>query len=157
MTIDKAKLKDLAQAVAELEDIPERQDEHAEAVAYLETHMHCHTILALLAEIERLEHKNANQAESIREYQDLTMGGDVSLGMLKADIRVTAGERDKLKAENESLRKALGKISVQVDENIRCAVRDVVNGLPDVQDIYGYCDNIDEIIEAAMAKETNHG
>ena len=66
-------------------------------------------------------------------------------------------EISQLKAENEALRKALGKISVQVDGNIMCAVRDVVNGLPDVQDIYGYCDNIDEIIAAAMAKETNHG
>lgn len=62
-----------------------------------------------------------------------------------------------LKAEIEALRKALSEISEQVDENIRCTVRDVVNGLPDVQDIYGYCDNIDEIIEAAMAKEANHG
>lgn len=74
-----------------------------------------------------------------------------------ATVLALLAEIDQLKAENEALRKALGKISVQVDENIRCAVRDVVNGLPDVQDIYGYCDNIDEIIEAAMAKETNHG
>ncbi|WP_137138168.1 hypothetical protein [Pseudomonas asiatica] len=63
------------------------------------------TVLALLAEVESLERKNANQSESIREYQDLVMGGDVSLGMLKADIRVTAGERDQLKVENEALRK----------------------------------------------------
>lgn len=63
------------------------------------------TVLALLAEIDRLVRKNNNQAESIREYQDLTMGGDVSLGMLKADLRVTSGERDQLKAENEALRK----------------------------------------------------
>ena len=60
---------------------------------------------SLLAEIERLERKNANQAKSIREYQDLTMGGEVSLGMLKADHRVTAGELAQLKAENEALRK----------------------------------------------------
>ena len=70
---------------------------------------------------------------------------------------VMAEAYDQLKAENEALRKALGKISVQVDGNIRCAVRDVVNGLPDVQDIYGYCDNIDEIIDAAMAKEASNG
>ena len=64
-------------------------------------------VLALIAEKERLEQKNANQSESIREYQDLVMGGDVSLGMLKADLRVTTGERDQLKAENEALRKDL--------------------------------------------------
>lgn len=63
------------------------------------------TVLALLAEIDRLVRKNNNQAESIREYQELTKGGDVSLGMLKADLRVTSGERDQLKAENEALRK----------------------------------------------------
>lgn len=62
-----------------------------------------------------------------------------------------------LKAEIEALRKALGEISGQVDGNIRCAVRDVVNCRGDVQDIYGYCDTIDEIIEAAMAKEASHG
>ncbi|MBJ2182221.1 hypothetical protein JC795_28980 [Pseudomonas veronii] len=61
-------------------------------------------ILALIAENERLERKNANQSESIREYQDLVMGGDVSLGMLKADIRVTTGERDELRAEVAGLR-----------------------------------------------------
>lgn len=62
------------------------------------------TILALIAENERLERKNANQSKSIREYQDLVMGGDVSLGMLKADIRVTTGERDQLRAEVAGLK-----------------------------------------------------
>ncbi|WP_339503987.1 hypothetical protein [Pseudomonas sp. RL_105y_Pfl2_101] len=61
-------------------------------------------VLALIAENERLERKNANQSESIREYQDLVMGGDVSLGMLKADIRVTTGERDELRAEVAGLK-----------------------------------------------------
>ena len=160
MTIDKAKLKDLAQAVAELEDIPERQDEHAEAVAYLETHMHCHTILALLAEIERLESAKGDPVGSFDKHMEY-MQENIRLKAENEDYR-SGQDRyeqiiDDLKAENEALRKALGKISVQVDENIRCAVRDVVNGLPDVQDIYGYCDNIDEIIEAAMAKEASHG
>lgn len=54
MTIDKERLKVLAQAVADLEDIPEREDEHAEAVDALWLNMHCHTILGLLAEIDRL-------------------------------------------------------------------------------------------------------
>lgn len=78
MTIDKDKLKALAKAVADLEDIPERADEHAEAVAYLETHYHCHTILDLLAEIERLEFEPAKHARRLIEQ---------------------------LKAENEDLRK----------------------------------------------------
>lgn len=103
MTIDKAKLKELAQAVAELEDIPERQDEHAEAVAYLETHMHCHTILALIAEIERIE-----------LVSRLSCNHDAYMAVL--------AERDQLKAENEALRSALRAftgarypVSLQID------------------------------------------
>ncbi|MBH3364800.1 hypothetical protein [Pseudomonas sp. URMO17WK12:I11] len=81
------------------------------------------TVLALFAEIDRLERKNANQAESIREYQDLTVGGDVSLGMLKADLRVTTGERDELKAENEALRTGQAIKRLSSDE-----VREAFNG-----------------------------
>ncbi|KWW18821.1 hypothetical protein AS889_04650 [Pseudomonas putida] len=73
----------------------------------------------------------------------------------QTDLAVLREVGDNLKADNEALRKALGEISGQVDGNIRCAVRDVVNCRGDVQDIYGYCDNIDEIIEAAMAKEAD--
>ncbi|KIC79344.1 hypothetical protein [Pseudomonas sp. C5pp] len=152
MTIDKAKLKDLAQAVAELEDIPERQDEHAEAVAYLETHMHCHTILALLAEIDRLERKNDNQAESIREYQDLTMGGDVSLGMLKADLRVTAGERDQLKADNEALRKDAERYRWLTSPAVYNGTLGIADGWIDFE-----CKiEAQQQIDAAMAKEASH-
>lgn len=60
-------------------------------------------VLELIERVERLERKNANQSDSLREYQDLVMGGDVSLGMLKADLRVTTGERDQLKAVNFDL------------------------------------------------------
>ncbi|GEM_PF-6788711 len=79
----------------------------------------------------------------------------VWLEQLRTEFRATVRERDQLKAESEALRKALGEISGQVDGNIRCTVRDVVNGLPDVQDIYGYCDAIDEIIDAALAREVS--
>ncbi|AHC85726.1 hypothetical protein X970_10935 [Pseudomonas monteilii SB3101] len=100
-------------------------------------------VLALLAEIERLA-----------KFEDWFLRLDQAEQSLSASLKA---ERDRLKAENEALRKALGEISGQVDGNIRCAVRDVVNCRGDVQDIYGYCDNIDEIIEAAMAKEASHG
>lgn len=60
-------------------------------------------VLELIAEVERLEGKNSNQCASIREYQDLVMGGDVSIGMLKSDLRVTTDERDQLKTEVERL------------------------------------------------------
>lgn len=38
-----------------------------------------------------------------------------------------------------------------IDGNIRPTVRDCVNGLPDVQDIYGYCDEIVAEIDAALS------
>lgn len=55
-----------------------------------------------------------------------------------------------LLAENERLNKALREVMAEVDLNIRETVRDCVNGLPDVQDIYGYCDRIETIIEGAL-------
>lgn len=83
MTIDKQKLKELAQAVADLEDIPEREDEHAEAVDALWLNVHCHTILALLAEIERI---GADRKACWEEF------------------KVQGRRLDQLKAENEALR-----------------------------------------------------
>lgn len=149
MTIDKQKLKALAEAAnAVTSDVNITMAvgaDPAEVKAvqdYLQVAMP-KTILALLAEIERLA-----------KFEDWFLRLDQAEQSLSASFKA---ERDRLKAENEALRKALGEISGQVDGNIRCAVRDVVNCRGDVQDIYGYCDNIDEIIEAAMAKEANHG
>lgn len=53
-------------------------------------------------------------------------------------------------AENEALRSAIQAITDEVDGNIRPTVRDCVNGCDDVQDIYGYCDQIESIAAAAM-------
>jgi hypothetical protein len=66
-------------------------------------------------------------------------------------VDVTA-ERDALKAECEGLRVALLQVSGQIDGNIRETVRDCVNGHDDVQDIYGYCDQIDAIVQDALGK-----
>ena len=122
------------------------------------------TILALLAEIEQLRNSHEQVCTNYNRVSFISEERGKQIDQLKAENEDYKSGQERyeqiiedLKAEIEALRKALGKISVQVDENIRCAVRDVVNGLPDVQYIYGYCDNIDEIIEAAMAKETNHG
>lgn len=121
------------------------------------------TVLTLLAEIDGLHDQHGRDSGELRKLCNARDSARRERDQLKAENEDYKSGQERyeqiiedLKAENEALRKALGKISVQVDENIRCAVRDVVNGLPDVQDIYGYCDNIDEIIEAAMAKETNH-
>lgn len=55
-----------------------------------------------------------------------------------------------LLAENKTLRQALQAITTQVDGNIRPTVRDCINGQNNVQDIYGYCDQIEAIAAAAM-------
>ncbi|WP_178097518.1 hypothetical protein [Pseudomonas sp. BJP69] len=129
------------------------------------------TVLALLAEIDRLVRKNNNQAESIREYQDLTMGGDVSLGMLKADLRVTSGERDQLKAENEALRKLKLPHFLKLSDEMRAAgdhaeqraLEDQCYSVPVLKGVFfeaaiqRWLDDQEEAIDAAMAKEASHG
>ena len=54
-------------------------------------------LLALIAENERLERKNSNQVETIRQYQSHFGGGD--------SILMITAERDQLRAEVEALRK----------------------------------------------------
>ncbi len=98
--------------------------------------------------------KNNNQAESIREYQDLTMGGDVSLGMLKADLRVTSGERDQLKAENEALRSAaLAAREFIIHE---AEVRGLLDENGQVSHRHPRRQATIAKIDAAMAKEASH-
>ncbi|BBV96444.1 hypothetical protein [Pseudomonas monteilii] len=154
MTIDKQEIKALVDRVKTDRRFCADENHHVLADG----------VLALLAEIERLTKFEDWFVRLDQVEQSLAASFKAERDQLKAENEDYKSGQERyeqiiedLKAENEALRKALGKISVQVDENIRCAVRDVVNGLPDVQDIYGYCDNIDEIIEAAMAKETNHG
>lgn len=48
------------------------------------------------------------------------------------------------------LKQAIQAITTQVDGNIRPTVRDCVNGQNNVEDIYGYCDQIESIAAAAM-------
>ena len=46
--------------------------------------------------------------------------------------------------------KALSDILTQVDLNIRPTVRDIINGMPDANDIYGYCERIEQIALDAL-------
>lgn len=125
MTIDKQKLKALAQAVADLEDIPEREDEHAEAVDVLWLNVHCHAILVLLAEIERLESEAMHTAAGVQSDRE---------------------QRAKLKAENEALRKDAERYR-WITEN---ADVDCRGHVPD-GDYGSLCERID----AAMANEAH--
>lgn len=108
----------------------------------------------LCEEIERL--KSFKVAYS--EWMDKTQWVQDSvhwseLGKHRADVILERMKR--LAAENESLRKALREVMTQVDGNIRETVRDCVNGHNDVQDIYGYCDNIEALIDAAISSPEN--
>lgn len=67
------------------------------------------------------------------------------------DLLFMRSERDQLKSEVEQLRGTLCGVMDQVDGNIRATVRDCVNGMDDVQDIYEYCDNIEAIVDLALS------
>jgi hypothetical protein len=56
-------------------------------------------------------------------------------------------------AEVEALRGVMAEILNQTEGNIRPTVRDCVNGIGDVQEIYGHCDAIEFLIGAVMSKE----
>ncbi|MCV4287893.1 hypothetical protein OH708_08250 [Pseudomonas capsici] len=166
MTIDKAKLKALAEATRH----------HLPGVADPQMIVDTSMMLALLGEIDLLESYLCECEECGGEGQ-IFLGTYSSGGRMEPpepDLEKCRGcdgkgvigtpqqlhsviaERDQLKAENEALRKAMNQIMEQVDGNIRETVRDCVNGRDDVQDIYGYCNTIEEIIGAAMTKEAGH-
>ncbi|MGX4728011.1 hypothetical protein [Pseudomonas corrugata] len=92
----------------------------------------------------RRELKDQTQAQADLEAERATNA------QLTETLLAAEAERDQLRAENEALRQALKDITAQVDGNIRPTARDCVNGLDDVQDIYGYCDQIEAIAAAAM-------
>lgn len=127
MTIDKQKLKALAEAAGMahgwyqetsfgLRGVSGRSEQAFIAAASPAT------ILALLAEIERL--------------------------MNNRDM--WKGQVERQAAKLEAMHKALRNIAAEVDGNIRPTVRDCVNGQNNIQDIYGYCDQIEAIAVAAM-------
>lgn len=72
---------------------------------------------------------------------------------LIADYEALLAERDALKAAVNRHEAAMAEVMRQVDGNIRETVRDCVNGANDVQDIYDYCDLIEEAVAAAMQGE----
>lgn len=94
-----------------------------------------------------------DELEMLRaELADLKTGYE-AYERVNADWRAEVG---RLKSENEKLRKSLCNVMAEVDGNIRETVRDCVNGLDDVQDIYGYCDSIEAIVDAALSMEQSH-
>lgn len=155
MTIDKEKLKALAEASEEWsEEIGEREW-YAEGTFKKPFFSPCDakfisstspaTILALLAEIERLERDTKNDAIAYKAAIER-----------QEEIRQ---ERDRLKAENEAMRNSLGycaaslegemlqKFGGQKPEDMHPVTRREYDR--DMAELAGY--------RAAMAKETIHG
>ncbi|MFZ4825676.1 hypothetical protein ACL6MW_28715 [Pseudomonas putida] len=91
MSIDIKELKRLARKVAECEDQPEIADEHAEAADALWLHMHCHTILGLIEEIERLTEQNANLLECRSAVNAAVARENEALRMQAKELDLTFG------------------------------------------------------------------
>ena len=82
-------------------------------------------------------------AETLRSYVErFRTHDDSTLSVENKALRVQLVARDAL------LRRIAGH---HIDGNIRPTVRDCVNGLPDVQDIYDYCDEMVAEIDAALS------
>jgi len=102
MTIDKREIKSLALACDPAKCADEAEEGRRLAEFYSE--MTPETILALLAEIERLEVDNGSMRGSTKR-----MGEDASKAQKQA--RKAQREIDQLKAENEALRKIISESS----------------------------------------------
>lgn len=83
-------------------------------------------------------------AETLRSYVErFRTQDDSALAVENVTLRAQVAGRDAL------LRRIAGH---HIDGNIRPTVRDCVNGLPDVQDIYGYCDEMVAEIDTALSE-----
>lgn len=153
MTIDKQKLKALAEAVGSTGCHWGRRD-HAERVMGAE--LSADTILALLAEIERLERDAKNDAIAYRAAIERQEEIRQERGQLKAEnqmlrdedlkwqeLREQEAEIERLKTENEALRKDAERYRWLKRQRSK-AWRDAA-GVP--------MNHTDAFIDAAMAKE----
>ena len=132
---DHSELKKAALRVVEIES--SEGESISDAWEDFESAANPSAVLALIGEVEGLRAQHGRDSAELR-----------SLCHARDDARK---ERDQLKAEVEQLRGTLCGVMNQVDGNIRVTVRDCVNGMDDVQDIYEYCDNIEAIVDLALS------
>ena len=138
---DIQKLKAMAEAVRDLEDDTDKADEHAEAKDALWLHMHCHTLLDLIAEIERLKHEKRTGDQAcrsglareriftsismalIQNHPHERMGMDWDYEHPLHDLIIgLLTERDQIKAENDALRENNDKLTRRngmLEENVK--------------------------------------
>lgn len=132
---DHSELKKAALRVVEIES--SEGESISDAWEDFESSANPAAVLALIAEVEGLR---AQHGRDSAELRSLCQARDYA-----------RKERDQIKAEVEQLRGTLCGVMNQVDGNIRVTVRDCVNGMDDVQDIYEYCDNIEAIVDLALS------
>lgn len=139
--VNKAELRRLAEAA----QFGGGAHEDIEFSNQLDFHAGC-TPAAVLSLLDECDRKDS----LLEEYK---RGGRCALELLEdadAERDAALAELEALRKDAERYRDALAEVAAQVDGNIRVAVRDCVNFIGDVQDIYGYCDQIDVIIDCAI-------
>lgn len=92
--------------------------------------------------------------QGAEEHGDMGYDYDNSLYDKIGDALEQMGDRLRA-AESDAKRMgtAFSQIMAQVDGNIRPTVRDIINGMPDANYIYDYCDQIDRIAREAMERK----
>ena len=91
--------------------------------------------------------RHSADGDAISAYRDSVQCPEVFRSFIEAASPAAVSA---LIAEKEALRHVIQAITAQVEGNIRPTVRDCVNGKNNIQDIYGYCDQIEAIAAAAM-------
>ena len=144
MSVDKSKLKALAQKAADLEDQPGLEGEHREAYDELWLHMHCHTILGLLSEIEGLTAQHGRDSAELRK--------------LCAARDSARRERDNLKSEVKALRKD-AELLDWLDERSSPVIDGQSIDQPEGElvgydwSVFGQCSSVRDAIDDAMTRE----
>lgn len=85
--------------------------------------------------------------EQIAELEDSFAPFD---GYQSTMIKALITRLREAEADVERRGKAISDILTQVDMNIRPTVRDIINGMPDANDIYDYCERIEQIALDAL-------
>lgn len=120
MTIDKAKLKALAQKAADLEDQPELEGEHREAYDELWQHMHCHTILDLLSEIEGLTAQHGRDSLELRKLCAARDSARREHDNLKSEVKSLRQDAERYKWLRSSENQTIFTLDARIDNYIDC-------------------------------------
>jgi hypothetical protein len=91
--------------------------------------------------------------EQLAEIERFLSFGGSTLKIHAGPLRGLIARLRAAEADAKRMGTALSQIMAQVDGNIRPTVRDIINGMPDANYIYDYCDQIDRIALEAMERK----